>query len=313
MNGKAILLTGGTGSFGQEFTRIILNEYNPKFIRIFSRGELLQKEMAEKFNDSRLQFVIGDVRDRKTTQKATQDIDIIVHAAALKQIPQGEINPLEFVYTNILGTNNIIDSALLNNVNKTILISSDKAVKPVNLYGATKMVAEKLFIQANMYPSTSKFSCIRYGNVIGSRGSIIPKILESAGTINLTDKRMTRFWITLEQGVHFVVMCLDKMQGGEIFVPKIPSMSIADLIEAISPKAKVKIIGIRPGEKLHEELISTEETRHTKELGNYYIIEPELPFWKGIKGKPFAEKYDSKTNSYKLTRDDITKMVEKLC
>lgn len=313
MNGKAILLTGGTGSFGQEFTRIVLKEYNPKLIRVFSRGELLQKEMAEKFNDSRLQFVIGDVRDRKVTQQAARGIDVIIHAAALKQIPQGEVNPLEFVKTNILGTNNIIDSALLNNVNNVILISSDKATKPVNLYGATKMVAEKLFIQANSF--RCKFSCIRYGNVIGSRGSIIPRLLEfrKVGIVNLTDKRMTRFWITLEQGVRFVIMCLDKMQGGEIFIPKIPSMKITDLIEAIAPKAEVKITGIRPGEKIHEELISIEEARHTKELDNYYIVEPELPFWKGIKDIPFGEKYDSETNSYKLTRDNVIEIVEKLC
>jgi UDP-N-acetylglucosamine 4,6-dehydratase/5-epimerase len=286
LKGKVILITGGTGSFGQKFTEIVLQRHDPEVIRIFSRGELLQQEMRQRFNnDSRLRFFIGDIRDKSRIERAMYGADIVVHAAALKQVPTCEYNPIEAVKTNIDGTINIIDAAIDAGIEKAIAISSDKAVHPVNLYGATKMVMERLFVQANVYSGKHKtrFSCTRYGNVIGSRGSVVPVFLEQKkqGSITITDERMTRFWLTLNQGVNFVIDCLDRMQGGEVFIPKIPSTRITDLAEAVAPGTKTIVTGIRPGEKLHEVLLTEDEARHARELDTYFIVEPEHPFWNG--------------------------------
>lgn len=280
---KTILITGGAGSFGQKLVEVILKEHNPKSVRIYDNRELAEVEMERKFKDLRLRFFIGDVRDVKRLNRAMQGVDIVVHAAALKHVPICEYNPIEAIKTNIDGAINVIDSALNNSVEKVINISTDKAVQPVNLYGATKMVAEKLFVQANSYAGTKKtiFSCSRYGNVVSSSGSVIPLFKEQKekGEVTITDENMTRFWITLEEGVQFVIKCIEKMKGGEIFVPKIPSMKIIDLADAIAPESKKKITGIRPGEKLHEILITAEESKHSKETEYCYIIEPEFSFW----------------------------------
>jgi len=320
LKNKVILLTGGTGSFGQKFTEIVLKDHNPAAIRIYSRGELLQMQMAQKFNnDERLRFLIGDVRDKERLTRAMNGADIIVHAAALKQVPTSEYNPIEAIKTNIIGAANVIDAAIDNGVTKVLNISSDKAVQPVNLYGATKLVAEKLFIQGNAYVGArkTKFSCVRYGNVVGSRGSVIPLFLEQRkkAKITITDERMTRFWLTLEQGIHFVINCIERMQGGEIFIPKIPSMKITDLAEAIAPKARREIIGIRPGEKLHEVLLSEEEAKHAREYDIYFVIEPEHSFWskdnlKGGKPLPDAFKYSSDNNPRRLNMKELKKMAE---
>lgn len=318
---KVILLTGGTGSFGNKFAEIVLKEYKPEAIRIFSRGEKKQLDMMNKFSDERLRFFIGDVRDRVRLQRAMYDVDIVVHAAALKQVPACEYNPIEAIRTNIDGSINVIDAAIDNKVDRVIAISTDKAVHPVNLYGATKMTAEKLFVQGNSYSGDigTKFSCVRYGNVIGSRGSVIPLFLEQKknGTITITDDKMTRFWITLEQGVRFVIHCIDIMDGGEIFVPKIPSMSLSDLADAIAPKTKKTIVGIRPGEKIHEILLTEDEARHSKEFDNYFVIEPEHPFWDSERfnsGKNLEEgfEYKSDNNQQWLNTADLIKIVKGL-
>lgn len=317
-DGKIILLTGGTGSFGQKFSQIILRDYNPDSIRIYSRGEFNQYEMEKRFNDDRLRFLIGDVRDRSRLYRAMNDVDIVVHAAALKQVPACEYNPIEAVRTNIEGSTNIIDSAIDNSVQKVMAISTDKAVHPVNLYGATKMVAEKLFVQGNAYAGkkNTRFSCVRYGNVIGSRGSVIPLFKEQkgSGTVTITDERMTRFWLTLDQGVQFVIKSLEVMKGGEIFIPKIPSMKLIDLVDAIAPGVEKKVIGIRPGEKLHEILLTEDESSHSKEFKNFYIIEPEHPFWctdfitEGDE-LPDEFRYASHTNTVWLTNEDLKKLI----
>ena len=311
---KSILVTGGTGSFGQALTKIILEEHNPKVVRIFSRGEFLQQQMNMKFNDKRLYFLIGDVRDESRLYRAMNGVGLVIHAAALKQVPTCEYNPIEAVRTNIQGAINVINAAIENKVEKVIAISSDKACQPVNLYGATKMIMEKLLVQANAYGKT-RFSCVRYGNVIGSRGSIIPIFKEQAktGTITITDKRMTRFWITLEQGVRFVLNCLDRMKGGEIFIPKIPSMRIIDLAEVIAPGVKQEVIGIRPGEKLTEILITKDEARHTREFDNYFIIQPEFPFWTTDTGKqsPMDFEYRSDNNQW-LDKETLSDYLQQL-
>ncbi|MBC8276039.1 MAG: UDP-N-acetylglucosamine 4,6-dehydratase (inverting) [Chloroflexi bacterium] len=322
LQNKVILVTGGSGSFGQEFTQIVLREHDPKAIRIFSRGELLQQDMRQRFNDDeRLRFFIGDVRDRDRVYRAMSGVDIVVHAAALKQVPTCEYNPIEAVRTNIDGAVNLIDAAIDNGVEKTIAISTDKAVHPVNLYGATKLVMERLFAQANVYTGAreGRFSCVRYGNVVGSRGSVIPLFLEQGenGKITITDERMTRFWITLEQGVRFVIDCIDRMHGGEVFVPKIPSMKVTELADVIAPGAEREVIGIRAGEKVDEILVTEEEARHTQEFDNYFVVEPEHPFWEKDnfkEGKPLSEgfEYTSDNNSQWLTKGELEKMVEQL-
>jgi len=322
MDDKVILVTGGTGSFGQKFTEVVLREHDPKAIRIFSRGELLQQQMRQRFGDDpRLRYFIGDVRDRERVYRAMNGVDVVVHAAALKQVPTCEYNPIEAVRTNVDGAINVIDAAIDNGVERAMAISTDKAVHPVNLYGATKLVMERLFAQANVYTGgrESKFSCVRYGNVVGSRGSVIPLFLEQSkdGVITITDDKMTRFWITLEQGVRFVIDCIGRMHGGEIFVPKIPSMRITDLADVAAPKAQRQIIGIRPGEKVNEILLTEEESRHALEFQNYFVIEPEHSFWKKDNlegGKPLPEgfTYTSDKNSWWLTKDELTGMVGEL-
>lgn len=322
LSSKVILVTGGTGSFGQKFTEIILAEHNPKTIRIFSRSEFLQMQTRKRFNnDPRLRFFIGDVRDKDRLYRAMDGVDIVVHAAAMKQVPTCEYNPIEAIRTNIDGAANVIDAAIDNKVEKVIAISTDKAVHPVNLYGATKLVAEKLFIQGNAYTGArkTKFSVVRYGNVVGSRGSVIPLFLEQRknGKITITDERMTRFWITLEQGVRFVIDCIERMHGGEIFIPKIPSMKVVDLANIIASGCKREIIGIRPGEKIHEILLTKEEARHAKEFDTYFVIEPEFPFWfteNYKEGKPIPEgfEYTSDKNDWWLTPDELRNVVKEL-
>ncbi len=322
---KVILVTGGTGSFGKKFTQIILKEHNPKAIRIFSRGELKQQQMREQFeqspNSEKLRFFIGDVRDRDRLHRAMNGVDIVIHAAALKQVPTCEYNPIEAVKTNIDGAANVIDAAIDNNVEKVMALSTDKAVHPVNLYGATKLVAEKLFIQGNTYSGgrKTKFSCVRYGNVMASRGSVIPIFQEQKknGTITITDNTMTRFWITQEQAVHFIIYCIERMKGGEIFVPKIPSMKIIDLAQAIAPQSKIKITGIRPGEKIDEVLLTGEEARHAKEFDKYFVVEPEYAFWdknnfKDGKSLSSDFTYSSGDNDQWLTKQELMKMLEEL-
>src|SRR5512143_3945277 len=258
---QVILITGGTGSFGKKFVEIALRDLSPRKIIVFSRDELKQHEMrAAGFDQPNLRYFIGDVRDRERLTRAMHGVDIVVHAAALKQVPACEYNPLEAIKTNIMGTSNVVEAALDTGVKKVLALSTDKAVNPVNLYGATKLAAEKLTIQSNAYAagSATRYACTRYGNVVGSRGSVVPLFLKqrASGRVTVTDERMTRFWLSLEQGVRFVISCIEQMEGGEVFVPKIPSTRVLDLARAIAPDAQVEIIGIRPGEKLHEVLIS---------------------------------------------------------
>lgn len=320
MDEKTILITGGTGSFGQKFTEVVLRDHNPRTIRIFSRGELLQQEMRIKFEDHpKLRFFIGDVRDRERVYRAMNDVDIVVHAAALKQVPTAEYNPIEAIRTNIDGAVNVIDAAIDNGVKKAMAISSDKAVHPVNLYGATKLVMERLISQANVYTGAhkSRFSCVRYGNVIGSRGSVIPLFVEQKknGVITITDENMTRFWITLEQGVRFVIDCIERMHGGEVFVPKIPSMKITDLAQAIAPDARWEVTGIRPGEKVHEVLLTEEEARHSEEYDDFFVIQPEHTFLRrdSLEGGthiPEGFRYSSDSNTRWLKGEELLDMVK---
>lgn len=282
-----VLITGGTGSFGQKFTEVLLQKCRPRKLIVFSRDEAKQQQMRQVWSDQTeewpIRYFVGDVRDRERLYRAMQGVDLVVHAAALKQVPACEYNPFEAVQTNILGAKNVIDAAIDNGVKRVVALSTDKAVNPVNLYGATKLVAEKLFIQGNSYsrPKGTAFSCVRYGNVVGSRGSVIPLFLEQRKTnlLTVTDRRMTRFWITLEQGVEFVIRCLTQMHGGEIFVPKLPSMRILDLVQAIAPKCHVRFTGIRPGEKIHESLLACDEIRHTVDAGEMFVIKPRFPWW----------------------------------
>lgn len=319
LDNKTILLTGGTGSFGQAFTRVVLEKYNPKALRIFSNEEYPQFLMSKKFQEKRLRFFIGDVRDKDRVYRAMNGVDMVVHAAALKQVPIAEYNPIEAIKTNITGTENVIDAAIDNGVEKAIFLSSDKAVNPVNLYGATKLCAEKLFVQANSYVGErdTKLSCVRYGNVVGSRGSVIPLFMEQRknGIITITDEKMTRFWITLEQGVNFVISCIERMKGGEVFIPKIPSMRIMDLAEAIAPGTKIKTIGIRPGEKVNEVLLSLQEARHAKEFDTYFIVEPEFLLGQkesGGKSLPDNFKYSSDANDSWLSKQELKKILKEL-
>ncbi len=322
LDNKNILITGGTGSFGKKFTEIALTSCNPRKLIIFSRDELKQHEMQNSgFDDPRLRYFIGDVRDLDRLRRAMEEVDIVIHAAALKQVPACEYNPIEAINTNINGARNVIDAALDTDVKIVLALSTDKAVNPVNLYGATKLVSEKLFVQANAYSGkkSTKFSCVRYGNVVGSRGSVIPLFMEQRkqGIITVTDPRMTRFWITLQDGVEFVINCISKMQGGEVFIPKIPSMNIMDLVEAIAPDCKVEQIGIRPGEKIHEVLISCDESRHSLELKDMFIIQPQHHWWK-MKNWKDAKKlkedfnYTSDNNNDILSVNQLKKLVELL-
>ncbi len=282
---ESILVTGGTGSFGKKFVEIMLRDYHPQRLVVFSRDELKQHEMRTSgFDHPSLRYFIGDVRDVERLKRALSGVTVVVHAAALKQVPACEYNPFEAILTNIMGARNVIDAAIDQGVHRILALSTDKAVNPINLYGATKLCAEKVFVQANAYAGAknTRFSCARYGNVVGSRGSVIPTFLEQRrrGKITITDPRMTRFWLTLEQGVKFVIRAIEQMHGGEIFVPKIPSMRLLDLAETIAPGCEVETIGIRPGEKLHEVLVSEDESRQTLETEDMYIIQPSHPWWK---------------------------------
>ncbi len=284
LNGKHILITGGTGSFGKKFVQIVLENYEPERLIVFSRDELKQFEMSQRWNINKyrcIRYFLGDVRDKERLVRAFQGVDYVIHAAALKQVPAAEYNPAEFIKTNIVGAMNVIDAALFTDVKKVIALSTDKACNPINLYGATKLCSEKLFIAANVYRGIGRdklFSVVRYGNVMGSRGSVVPFFKERAktGVLPVTDPRMTRFWITLDQGVHFVLKVLELAKGGEIFVPKIPSMKITDLARAVAPHCKHEIVGIRPGEKIHETLISEEEGRYGVEYKQCYVIRQNI-------------------------------------
>ena len=275
--GKIILITGGTGSFGKACVKRLLEAHDPAAIRIYSRDELKQWEMAREFNDPRVRFFIGDVRDAGRLKRAFEGVDYVIHAAALKHVPACEYNPVEAVRTNVDGAINVINAALDTNVKKVIALSTDKAVNPVNIYGATKLCSDRLFVQSNSYAGPvrqTRFSVVRYGNVMASRGSVIPLFRKQAesGVLTITDARMTRFWITLPHAVDFVLSSFEMMQGGEIFVPKIPSMKITDLAKTVAPKAKIKVIGIRPGEKLHESLTTVEESPLIREMKDRYIV-----------------------------------------
>ncbi|MFA5114006.1 MAG: UDP-N-acetylglucosamine 4,6-dehydratase (inverting) [Candidatus Margulisiibacteriota bacterium] len=320
-NDAVILVTGGTGSFGKKFCRIVLDEYRPKKLIVFSRDELKQFEMAQQFADhaDRIRYFIGDVRDKERLMRAFDGVDYVIHAAALKQVPAMEYNPTEAIKTNINGAMNIIDVAIERRVKRVIALSTDKACNPINLYGATKLCSDKLFVAANSYSGATgtKFAVVRYGNVVGSRGSVVPffKAKAQEGVLPITDERMTRFWITLEQGVRFVIKNIERMCGGELFVPKIPSMNIMDLAKTIAPACKTKVVGIRPGEKLHEVMISVDDARDTVELEDCYVIQPAFHWWRKENhsaGKPVPENfsYSSDNNGQWLTIPQLRKMIE---
>jgi UDP-N-acetylglucosamine 4,6-dehydratase len=315
-----VLVTGGTGSFGKKFIEIMLKDLHPAKVIVFSRDELKQHEMRiSGFDDPVLRYFIGDVRDLDRLRRAMHGVDIVVHAAALKQVPACEYNPMEAIKTNVLGSSNVIEAALDSGVSKVMALSTDKAVNPINLYGATKLAAEKLFVQSNAYAggTATRYSCVRYGNVAGSRGSVIPIFLKQKNNkkLTITDERMTRFWITLEQGARFVIRCIEQMQGGEVFVPKIPSMKIIDIANVIAPDAEMEAIGIRPGEKLHEVLIHEDEARSTIELKDMFVVQPSPALWFGHawqdKGEPVSEgyRYASDSNNEWLTLEQIREIV----
>jgi UDP-N-acetylglucosamine 4,6-dehydratase/5-epimerase len=320
-NDKVILVTGGTGSFGKKFIEIMLQENQPAKLIVFSRDELKQHEMrVGGYDHPSLRYFLGDIRDYDRLRRAMNGVDIVVHAAALKQVPACEYNPLEAIKTNILGSSNVIEAALDTGVQKVLALSTDKAVNPVNLYGATKLAAEKLFVQSNAYAGVlpTRFSCVRYGNVIGSRGSVIPLFLQQRanGTVlTITDDRMTRFWLSLEHGVRFVIRAIAAMHGGEVFVPKIPSTRITDLAQAVASAAEIEVIGIRPGEKLHEVLIHEDEARAAVELDDMYVIMPAEELWFGhewrAQGQPLPDgfRYDSLNNPEWLTSEQIREII----
>ena len=326
LNNKNILITGGTGSFGKQFIKTVLDNYTPSEIRVYSRDELKQFEMRKSFSTEEypIRYFIGDVRDKERLNRITHNIDYIIHAAALKQVPTAEFNPFETIKTNILGAQNVIEAALENDVKKVIALSTDKACNPINLYGATKLASDKMFAAANHWQGShnTAFAVVRYGNVVGSRGSVIPFFLmkKKEGILPITDDRMTRFWITLEQSVQFVLDSLNKMSGGELFVPKIPSMKIIDLANTIAPKAKIEIIGIRPGEKLHEVMISSDDAINTLEFESYYVIQPAHPWWDNVKYREINGgtkvksnfTYSSNNNTQWLSIGDLEKIIYSL-
>ena len=323
LQGKTLLITGGTGSFGTAFISEVLAHHDPEAIRIYSRDELKQYEQQRKFdNDPRLRFLLGDVRDGERLRRALDDVDVCIHAAALKQVPACEYNPFEAVQTNIVGAENVVSAAIDNETPRTIAVSTDKAVNPVNLYGATKLCAEKIVVQGNAYvgrhsKAPIRFSCVRYGNVVGSRGSVVPlfkRQMEHDGEFTITDEAMTRFWITLPQAVQLVIASLERMEGGEVYVPRIPSMRVTDIAEALAPDLPRRIIGIRPGEKIHEVLLTSEESRHATLFGDHYAIYPAYPFWRDTeypRGEelPPGFHYSSDTNDEWLTPDQLREMV----
>lgn len=316
---KSVLVTGGTGSFGKQFVERMLTVEKPRRLIVFSRDELKQHEMRQQFDHETMRYFIGDVRDKDRLCRAFDGVDIVVHAAALKQVPACEYNPIEAIMTNVMGARNVIDAALDSGVERVLALSTDKAVNPINLYGATKLCAEKLFVHANAYSRRdgTRFSSARYGNVIGSRGSVIPLFREQrkSGHITITHQDMTRFWLTLEQGVEFVVSCISKMQGGEVFIPKIPSMSIMDLAQTIAPEAEISFTGIRPGEKMHEALLSEDEARHSRDAGDRFIVIPLHDWWTAEPDSvgaalPEGFSYTSQNNDVWMSIDDLKKLAE---
>lgn len=327
LNGKNIFITGGTGSFGKQFVKTILKHYKPNKIIIFSRDELKQYEMAQRFNNSCMRYFIGDVRDKERLITAMNGVDYVVHAAALKHVPIAEYNPMECIKTNINGAQNVIDAALFNQVHKVIALSTDKAANPINLYGATKLASDKLFVAANNITGGKpiQFSVVRYGNVMGSRGSVIPffqkLIAEGTTELPITDERMTRFWITLQEGVDFVLKNFARMQGGETFIPKIPSMKVIDVARAIAPTLPCNVIGIRPGEKMHEVMCPEDDSHITIEFDDHYVIQPTIQYAHkpdyfcnalGEKGTsvPYGFEYRSDKNSQWLTTQTLLKKIE---
>ncbi|WP_096027510.1 UDP-N-acetylglucosamine 4,6-dehydratase (inverting) [Campylobacter lanienae] len=329
-NNKNILITGGTGSFGKKYTKILLENYKPNKIIIYSRDELKQYEMAQEFNSSIMRYFIGDVRDESRLNTAMNGVDFVIHAAAMKHVPIAEYNPMECIKTNIHGAQNVINASIKNRVEKVIALSTDKACNPVNLYGATKLASDKLFIAANNIVglTPTRFSVVRYGNVVGSRGSVVPlfkKLIENgAKELPITDERMTRFWITLEDGVKFVLKNFERMQGGELFIPKIPSMKITDLAATLAPNLPTKIIGIRPGEKLHEIMISADDALHSLEFSDHYVIMPSIKFYDkqadfainklGEKGYSVGSEFEyrSDNNTQWLDEKSLKDMIERI-
>jgi len=327
LDNTSVLITGGTGSLGKKLTRLILDKSNARRVIIYSRDEFKQYEMNETFTreeQNRLRFFLGDVRDLDRLRRAFDGVDYVIHSAALKQVPAAEYNPFEFVRTNIVGAENVINAAIDNDVKRLIALSTDKAANPINLYGATKLCSDKLFVSGNSYSGKHRtlFGVVRYGNVVGSRGSVIPFFINEGkkGALPVTDKRMTRFWITIEQGAALVLNSLRDMEGGEIFVPKIPSMKLIDLAAVIAPDAKIKVIGIRPGEKLHEIMIPSDDSRQTLELENVYVIQPTLDFWGGPRQKNYNDAkpcppdfcYSSDANPEWLSKSQLVKMIAEL-
>ncbi|MBI4056120.1 MAG: UDP-N-acetylglucosamine 4,6-dehydratase (inverting) [Elusimicrobia bacterium] len=323
LSGKSVLVTGGTGSFGQKFVDLALRKSQVKRLVVFSRDEWKQSQMQEQFSDERLRFFLGDVRDGQRLHRAFKGVDLVVHAAALKQVHTLEYNPFEAVLTNVIGAQNVINAAIDQNVPKVVALSTDKAVNPINLYGATKLCAEKLFINGNAYAGVSptRFAVVRYGNVLGSRGSVVPffRDRKKTGVLPITDERMTRFWITLEESVELVLHTAKHMQGGEIFVPKIPSMKVTDLAMAIAPECRLETVGKRPGEKLHEVLLTEDEATRTSDVGKYYVVEPEFtwqkenghPNGRGGQKVPANLRYSSDANNAWLTRKELAEILQK--
>ncbi len=324
---KVVLITGGTGSFGKAFVASVLKTQKPRKLIVYSRDELKQFEMRRLFDEKaypQIRYFIGDVRDRERLYRAFDGVDVVVHAAALKQVPTAEYNPMEAIKTNVLGASNVIDAAIDRKVRTVVALSTDKAVNPVNLYGATKLCSDKLFVAANNYAGAqgTRFSVVRYGNVVGSRGSVIPFFLSArkTGVLPITDKRMTRFWITLDQAVAFVMRSFEMMEGGEIFVPKIPSMNILDLAKAVAPDCRTEIVGIRPGEKLHEVMVTEDDARDTLDYPDRYVIMPASHEWdaevgkktKAVKRCPDGFRYSSDGNKDWLTVGQLRTMIQGL-
>jgi len=326
LNDKSILVTGATGSFGNHFAKTVLERYRPRRLIVFSRDEFKQADMQQRLSSPALRYFLGDVRDRERLRQAMHDVDIVIHAAALKQVPAAEYNPMECVKTNVHGAENVIAAAIETEVEKVVALSTDKAVNPINLYGATKLLSDKFFVAGNNLTGghRTRFSVVRYGNVVASRGSVIPLYLkliaDGARELPITDSRMTRFWITIGQGVDFVLKALERMQGGEIFVPKIPSARVTDIAQAVAPGMKTKIVGIRPGEKLHEVMCPADDSHLTLEFPDHYVLCPAIQLTRQIDyrhnaaaevGKPVADgfEYNSATNPRFLSVDELTRMM----
>lgn len=323
LSGKSVLVTGGTGSFGKRFIKTVLEQHDVKRLVIFSRDELKQFEMQQYLNSPKLRYFLGDVRDKERLYRAIDGVDIVIHAAAMKQVPASEYNPMEAIKTNIIGAENVVNVCIDQGVDRVIALSTDKAANPLNLYGATKLCSDKLFVAGNALSGRhrTKFSVVRYGNVIGSRGSVIPFFMQkkAEGVLPITDDRMTRFWITLDQGVQFVLDSLTRMEGGEVFVPKIPSMGIMDVAKVVAPECKTEIIGIRPGEKLHEIMITPDDAINTAEFEQHFVIQPSANWWDGAAylkrtgGKPVSQNFhfSSDNNTSWMTIDELTELLKK--